>query len=136
VIDSVVALLQKNPDLQLEIDGYTDTTGDPRRNQHLSAQRAATVRSLLVAGHIQESRLVAVGMGGTQPLADNDTPEGREKNRRIELALRTDSSPPTPEPTVVEEAPEKPVPPQDSATDSSPAFHAPAPNGVNYYPTQ
>jgi outer membrane protein OmpA-like peptidoglycan-associated protein len=135
VIDSVVAMMQKNPALQLEIDGFTDSTGDPVINQRLSAERAETVLDLLVAGHVPENRLVAVGFGGAQPVADNHTPEGREKNRRIELALRTDSSP---APDVVEQSPEKPAPADDSDTDNqpAPAFHPSAPNGVNYYPTQ
>jgi outer membrane protein OmpA-like peptidoglycan-associated protein len=138
VIVSVVAMMQKNPDLQLEIDGFTDSTGDAGHNQRLSAERAATVRDLLVAGHIPENRLVAVGLGGAQPVADNDTPEGREKNRRIELALRTDATPAPAEPDVVEQAPDKPAPTDDSDTDNQPppVFHPPAPNGVNYYPTQ
>lgn len=146
VIVSVVALLQKHPDLQLEIEGYTDNTGDPQSNQRLSAQRAETVRDLLVAGHIQESRLAALGLGGSQPVADNGTPEGRAKNRRIELALRTDPPPaPVVAPAIVpqplaQQPPAKPVPsqqptPDDSAANDSPAFHSAAPNGVNYYPT-
>jgi outer membrane protein OmpA-like peptidoglycan-associated protein len=151
VIVNVIALLQKHPDLQLEIDGFTDNTGDPQSNQRLSAQRAATVRDLLVAGHIPESRLVANGLGGSEPVADNDTPEGREKNRRIELAVLTEPPPATvlaqeapaeqalPDPVVAEESVVKESPPRktaqdDSATDDSPTFHAPAPNGVNYYP--
>jgi outer membrane protein OmpA-like peptidoglycan-associated protein len=140
VIDSVVAMMQKNPDLLLEIDGYTDTTGDPGENQRLSAERAELIRDVLVAENIQKNRLVAVGLGGVQPVADNDTPEGREKNRRIELALRTDIPPgpsETSAPSVVEQPPVEPAPaPPDAATDNSPAFHPAAPNGVNYYPTQ
>jgi hypothetical protein len=156
VIVNVIALLQKHPDLQLEIDGYTDNTGDPQSNQRLSAQRAATVRDLLVAGHIPESRLVANGLGGSEPVADNDTPEGREKNRRIELSVLTEPPPATvvaeqspaeqalPDPLVAEESvakespPRKPAPddsaPEESVTNDSRPFHAPAPNGVNYYP--
>jgi len=61
---------------------------------------------MLIAAHIDKKRLDAVGVGGLQPLADNDTAEGREKNRRIELVLWK----------------------------KNPAFHAPAPNGNNYYP--
>jgi len=93
VLDRVVTLLNRHPELLLEIDGHTDNVGDPQDNQRLSAQRAATVRGLLIAAHIDRKRLVAVGLGGTQPVADEATADGREKNRRIELVVRKTSLP-------------------------------------------
>jgi hypothetical protein len=80
--------------------------GDPDDNLRLSAQRALAVQAKVVASGIDKKRLDAVGVGGLQPLADNNTAEGREKNRRIELVIWK----------------------------KYPAFHAPAPNGQNYYP--
>ncbi len=108
LIDSVVAMMKRHPDLVLRIEGHTDNTGDPDANLRLSAQRALAVEARLIAAHIDKKRLDAVGVGGLQPLADNNTTEGREKNRRIELVL----------------------------WEKNPAFHAPAPNGKNYYPNQ
>lgn len=106
LIDRVVTMMKLHPELFLRIEGHTDNSGAPDDNLRLSAQRALAVEAKIIAGHIDKKRLDYVGVGGLQPLADNNTAEGREKNRRIELVLWK----------------------------KSPAFHAPAPNGQNYYP--
>ena len=85
--DRIVAMMKRHPDVFLRIEGHTDNTGDPDDNLRLSAQRALAVQAMLMAAHIDKKRLDAVGVGGLQPLADNSTAEGREKNRRIELVL-------------------------------------------------
>jgi len=105
-VDRIVAMMNLHPDLFLRIEGHTDNSGDPDDNMRLSAQRALAVQAKLIEADIDKRRLDAVGVGGLQPLADNDTAEGREKNRRIELVVWK----------------------------KYPAFHAPAPNGQNYYP--
>jgi len=87
VIDRVVRFLQKHPNLQLSIEGHTDNSGDAVDNQRLSEARARTTRALLIAGGVDQSRLASIGLGGENPLASNNTAEGREKNRRIELVL-------------------------------------------------
>ena len=87
LVDRVVAMMKKHPDLFLRIEGHTDNTGDPDVNLRLSAQRALAVQSALVDVRIDKKRLDAVGVGGLQPRADNNTAEGREKNRRIELVM-------------------------------------------------
>jgi outer membrane protein OmpA-like peptidoglycan-associated protein len=106
LVDRVVAMMERHPDLFLRIEGHTDNLGDPDDNLRLSAQRALAVQAMLIAADIDKNRLDAVGVGGLQPLADNNTAAGREKNRRIELVLWK----------------------------KYPAFHAPAPDGRNYYP--
>ena len=106
LVDRVVAMMKAHPELFLRIEGHTDNSGYPEDNLRLSAGRALAVRAKIVAGDIEKKRLDAVGVGGLQPIASNNTAEGREKNRRIELVLWK----------------------------KSPAFHAPAPNGNNYYP--
>jgi len=128
VIDRVVAILQRHPDLFLRIEGHTDDAGDPQDNQRLSAQRAVTVRAMLIAGHIDKNRLTTAGLGGSQPVAGNMTAEGREKNRRIELVVvRKDATmPPTSNPVPIITFPE--------TDDHPPPFHSPAPDGKNYYP--
>jgi len=131
VIDRVVTILKLHPELIVTIEGHTDTTGDEQANLLLSKQRAQAVRELLVAGHIRSKRLTAVGLGGTQPVADEGTAEGREKNRRIELVIKKGAT--------KKEAPPKDVTQEETSAPIEPggnsSFHAAAPDGVNYYPS-
>ncbi|OGU54403.1 MAG: hypothetical protein A2V66_00090 [Ignavibacteria bacterium RBG_13_36_8] len=82
-----VQTLLRNPDMRVEIQGYTDNTGSERTNQILSEKRANAVRDYLVARGIMASRLRAVGYGETRPIADNGTASGRAMNRRIEFRI-------------------------------------------------
>ena len=142
VIDRVAAYLKMHPDISVSIEGHTDLTGDEQANVKLSKDRAMAVRSMLMADHISRKRLTAVGLGGTQPVADEGTAEGRQKNRRIELVVKKDSSPtqekavPQKDVTMGESEATEASPPIEpaSATGSTEVFHAPAPDGVNYYP--
>jgi len=88
VIDRVVAIMKRHSDLLLTIEGHTDNTGDPDYNKTLSLQRARAVRALIMAGGVPRIRLFVSGLGGSDPIADDNTAEGRELNRRIELILR------------------------------------------------
>jgi outer membrane protein OmpA-like peptidoglycan-associated protein len=88
LIDRVVAMMKRHPDLLLTIEGHTDGTGDPDFNKTLSLQRARAVRTLIVSGGVNRARLLATGLGGGAPVADDATRSGRELNRRIELVLR------------------------------------------------
>ena len=65
--------------------GYTDNVGDATRNQTLSQQRAEAVKDYLNAQGVEN--LTATGYGMEQPIASNDTPEGRQRNRRVEVSL-------------------------------------------------
>jgi outer membrane protein OmpA-like peptidoglycan-associated protein len=86
VLKQVVAGLTKNPNLKLEIDGYTDSVGDAAHNLDLSKRRAEAVRSVLVSQFgIDPSRVTANGFGPDQPTGSNDTPDGRAQNRRVEF---------------------------------------------------
>ena len=79
-------MLTEHPDLKLTIEGHTDNVGDAKANLDLSQRRATAVKAYLVAKHgIDASRLNSVGLGDTKPVAKNDTPEGRQQNRRVEL---------------------------------------------------
>ena len=71
----------------IEISGHTDNTGDPAANQTLSEQRADAVRQVLIQEGVDPAMLIARGYGSTQPVASNDTPEGRFQNRRIAYAV-------------------------------------------------
>lgn len=71
----------------IEIGGHTDNTGDAAGNQLLSQQRADAVRQVLIQEGVDPTMLVAKGYGSTQPVASNDTPEGRFQNRRIAYSV-------------------------------------------------
>jgi outer membrane protein OmpA-like peptidoglycan-associated protein len=87
LIEQVVRMLKAHPEVRLSVEGHTDDTGDATENQRLSEERARTVRALLMAGGVDGARLAAAGMGGSDPIASNNTAEGRQQNRRIELVL-------------------------------------------------
>jgi OOP family OmpA-OmpF porin len=85
-LDQIGQMLQQHPTLKLTIEGHTDNVGSATSNQTLSDQRAAAVKQYLVANYqVDASRLASKGMGATKPAASNDTPEGRQQNRRVEL---------------------------------------------------
>ena len=86
-LNDVVKILQDNPELKLSIDGHTDNTGTPEKNQTLSENRANAVRDYLVSKGIDANRLTPAGHGQDQPIADNKTGTGRKKNRRVEMKL-------------------------------------------------
>jgi outer membrane protein OmpA-like peptidoglycan-associated protein len=85
-LNQVVDILNANPTYKLTIDGHTDNTGKPDKNQTLSENRAASVKAYLVSKGIAESRLTSTGYGQDKPIADNKTVAGRAQNRRVEMA--------------------------------------------------
>ncbi len=84
-IDQTVKIYKKTPDVQIEVRGYTDATGSERGNLNLSQQRAEKVAQALQDRGIPASHLSVAGYGHAKPLASNLTPEGRQKNRRVEI---------------------------------------------------
>jgi outer membrane protein OmpA-like peptidoglycan-associated protein len=86
-LDEVVKLLNEQPLLKLQIDGHTDSTGRNETNLQLSKLRAQSVKNYLTGKGIDASRLTATGYGSAKPLQSNATPEGRSRNRRVELKL-------------------------------------------------
>ncbi len=86
-LNQVIKLLQSNETIRLEISGHTDNTGSLRVNTRLSEDRAKAVVDYLVEKGIQQDRLEWKGYAFTQPIAPNDTAEGREKNRRVEFKV-------------------------------------------------
>lgn len=85
VLAKVIELMKKRPALKLELQGHTDDVGDGASNQKLSEARAASVLEWLTAHQVAAARLTSRGFGKTLPVADNGTPEGRARNRRVEL---------------------------------------------------
>ncbi|HEY5462372.1 MAG TPA: OmpA family protein [Hanamia sp.] len=84
-INQIYNLMKKQADLKFEIDGHTDNTGDAAHNLTLSQQRADAVKVQLVNMGIDGSRLTTKGFGDTKPISDNNTPEGKANNRRVEF---------------------------------------------------
>lgn len=87
----VSGIVLAHPGLHLEVDGYTDSVGSDDYNQQLSENRANAVRDYLVEQGIPDSAVVARGLGKTSPVATNDTPEGRQQNRRVEMVISGDA---------------------------------------------
>jgi len=87
VIAKLAGILLILPDLNLRVEGHTDSTGSAEYNQGLSERRAFSVRDFLAQQGIGGQRMVAVGYGLTRPVADNSTREGRARNRRVEIVI-------------------------------------------------
>jgi len=81
-------LIQDNPDIDVELDGYTDTVGSDSLNLVKSQARADTIKSWLIRKGIASTRLIAIGYGEASPVADNRTVEGRALNNRVEFLKR------------------------------------------------
>lgn len=87
ILDNVSDALAARADLKVEVGGHTDSVGSDDYNQRLSEQRADSVVLYLTEKGIDAGRLTAKGYGESQPIASNDTDEGREENRRVELKI-------------------------------------------------
>jgi|TARA_B100002003_G_scaffold250000_1_gene287859 outer membrane protein OmpA-like peptidoglycan-associated protein len=85
VLDTIASIMSAQPGLRLEVQGHTDSTGTAERNRTLSQERAAAVVSVLQLYGVDASRLEARGFGPDQPIGDNSTENGRQRNRRVEL---------------------------------------------------
>ncbi|HEV8270122.1 MAG TPA: OmpA family protein [Chitinophagaceae bacterium] len=86
-LDKLIAILQKYPDTNIEVQGHTDSKGTTDYNQKLSEERASTVSSYLAAKGIATSRLTIKGFGETVPKYTNDTEDGQAQNRRVEFLI-------------------------------------------------
>lgn len=86
-LGELAEVLKKKPTWKLEITGHTDNQGDDTANMLLSKKRAEAVKAYLVSQGIDATRLITQYYGETKPIATNDTPEGRQKNRRVEMKV-------------------------------------------------
>ena len=87
----VAGILLSHPGLKLEIEGHTDSVGSTEYNQRLSENRAVSVRTYVVEQGIASNSVGTTGFGETMPVASNDTPAGRQQNRRVELIVSGES---------------------------------------------
>ncbi len=86
-LNKLVPVFKEYPDTDIVIYGYTDSTGKPEFNLVLSEQRAASVKSYLSSQGISSARFKTTGMGVADPIASNETSDGRSQNRRVEFAI-------------------------------------------------
>jgi len=84
-LNMIVGVLKDNPEIKFEVGGHTDSDGADAYNLKLSQQRAEAVREQLIKMGVDASRLTAKGYGETKPMADNNTPDGKANNRRVEF---------------------------------------------------
>lgn len=84
-IEQAAKIYKKNPTVQVQVKGYTDATGSERGNLNLSKQRADKVAKALQVKGIPAAHIVSTGYGSAKPIASNQTPEGRQQNRRVEI---------------------------------------------------
>jgi len=87
----ISGIVLAHPGLNLQIEGHTDSVGADEFNQQLSERRADSVRDFLAEQGVPASSITAKGFGKTQPVASNDTAEGRQRNRRVELVVNGDA---------------------------------------------
>ena len=80
-------IMAKYADNRVRIEGHTDSTGSTDSNQKLSERRASAVRTVLVSRGVKEEQVSVLGMGESNPIADNGTNDGRAKNRRVQLFI-------------------------------------------------
>lgn len=85
IVDQIAEMLKANPTLKVSIEGHTDNVGTAASNKMLSLERANAVIAVLVAKEIDKSRLSGKGWGQEKPVSENNTEEGRAKNRRVEI---------------------------------------------------
>jgi outer membrane protein OmpA-like peptidoglycan-associated protein len=87
----VSGILLAHPGLTMQIEGHTDSVGGDAFNVRLSEQRADSVRDFLAEQGVSQSSITAQGFGKAEPVATNDTPEGRQRNRRVEIVVNGDA---------------------------------------------
>ena len=125
ILDTVADALLAKQDIKAELGGYTSSEGSESSNQSLSERRAASVKAYLVGRGVDAARLEPKGYGEASPVADNETTEGRELNRRVELKVTDAGTAPAVESAPVEAAPEA-VPAEGDAAPAAEAAPAEA----------
>jgi outer membrane protein OmpA-like peptidoglycan-associated protein len=105
VLEKLVALLRGYPDGDITIEGHTDSLGSEGYNYNLSQCRADSVKTYLIAQGVVIPRIIALGKGGTRPVAANSTAAGRKRNSRVEVIVHAALSRPDAAPTIRDPVP-------------------------------
>ena len=87
-LKEIASVLKRYPDTNVTVKGHTDSIGNADYNKKLSEQRAEAVKSALLVEGVAHERITTIGYGATFPVASNDTPEGRQINRRVEMEIK------------------------------------------------
>lgn len=137
ILDNVGEELVANPAIEVELSGHTDSRGSDAYNQRLSQQRAKSVLEYLESKGVEASRMGAVGVGEAKPVADNETEEGRELNRRVELrvtagAAKAAVAPAPVAPAAVEAAPAAAAAPETAPVPAAAPAAAPAIDDLDF----
>jgi len=119
ILDNVAEELVANPGIRVELSGHTDSRGAEAYNQRLSEARAQSVLEYLEGKGVDATRMSAIGVGEAKPVADNETEEGRELNRRVELQVTAGAAASTPPPAST------PATAEGGAPEADPAVVAP-----------
>lgn len=86
-LNELAGLMKQHPDWVLTLSGHTDNQGDPQKNMVLSEKRSKSVAKYLIKKGVKPENVVTEWFGDTKPIADNSTPQGRQKNRRVEMKI-------------------------------------------------
>ncbi|GAB3492962.1 hypothetical protein GCM10027341_07700 [Spirosoma knui] len=86
-VNDLIEIMKAYPGLHIRVEGHTDNTGDASANKKLSLDRANAVKEALSAAGVESDRVTTQGFGASKPTASNDSPEGRQQNRRIDVAI-------------------------------------------------
>lgn len=86
-LNRLADIMKKNPEMKIEISGHTDSDGDASKNKVLSQDRAKAVLQYLISKGVNKSNMTSIGYGESQPVADNNTDEGKKQNRRVEMKI-------------------------------------------------
>jgi outer membrane protein OmpA-like peptidoglycan-associated protein len=87
-LDQMADVMVRYPDSDILVKGHTDSTGSEKYNQDLSERRAKSVMNYFISKGVSPQRITAIGFGEIMPVASNDTPQGREQNRRVEVEIK------------------------------------------------
>jgi len=89
-LDEVIQMLKENPSMEIRLEGHTDNVGNAKKNMELSQSRVDAVKKYMVSKGVNKGRIETKAFGGSQPLKNEQTPEAKALNRRVEMRILKD----------------------------------------------